>query len=353
MLMHLRVTTAAVAAAGGLVLTSAATPAVAARPTATTAPVRADWSNAAPSPDKRAEVGVGALGGRVYEVGGTIQRGEARAEWATTSVTSYDPATRSWAQHAPLPRPLTHVGVAALAGKLYAFGGFTSPVHMSPQSAAYAFDPKVNRWEQLPDMPQKLGSVSVVAVDGRLQLLGGRDSHEIEEQPGSPFPLGFGTVRTHLVYDPVRHSWSTAAPLPVEPRDHAGTVVIGHRIHVFGGRTGDVDDNLDRHDVYDTRTGRWSTAAPLPVPRSAGAATVMGGRIVYAGGECKSVGTSQAYDDVTVYTPRTDQWVSVAAMPQAKHAFGAATVGDRAYFLGGAQSCGGGASDDTLQLRLR
>jgi len=298
-------------------------------------------------------VAVAALGGRIYQVGGTLQLGDAQAEWATTSVTSYDPGSGEWSQHAPLPRPLTHVGVAALAGKLYAFGGFTSPVHMSPQSAAFVFDPKLDRWRQLPDMPVKLGSVSVAAVDGKLHLLGGRDSHEIAEQAGSPFPLGFGTVRSHLVYDPARQSWSSAAPLPAEPRDHAGTVVVGHHIHIFGGRVADVDDNLDRHDVYDTRTGRWSTAAPLPTPRSAGAATVIRGRIVYAGGECKVVGTSQAFDDVTVYTPRTDTWATVTSMPQAKHALGAATVGDRAYFLGGAQACGGGASDDTLQLRLR
>ncbi|BCJ55198.1 hypothetical protein Asp14428_66730 [Actinoplanes sp. NBRC 14428] len=130
-------------------------------------------------------------------------------------------------------------------------------------------------------------AVGVAAVHGKLHLIGGRDSHTVEPIPGTPISQGFGTVRTHLVYDPARHRWSEAAPLPADPRDHAGIAVLGHSIHVFGGRATTETTNLARHDVYDTRTGRWSTAAPLPTPRSAGAAVVLGGRIVYAGGECK------------------------------------------------------------------
>lgn len=319
---------------------------------------QAEWRDRAPMPEARAEVGVAALGGRLYVVGGTVQRGDEAPTYATTLVTSYDPRSDRWSEHAPLPRPLSHVGVAALHGRLYAFGGFTDIVHLDPQRLAYVYNPQDNAWSRLPDMPRKLGSVGVAAVDGKLHLIGGRDSRTTVTVPGTepPILMGLGTVRTHMVYDPVRRSWSEAAPLPGESRDHAGVAVVGHRIHVFGGRVEDVDDNLTRHDVYNTRTRRWTTAAPLPTPRSAGAAAVLESRIVYAGGECKPDGTAGpagTYDDVTAYNPRTDRWATLSPLPQGRHGFGAAQVGGRAYFVGGALTCGGGATVDTLALNLR
>ncbi|MFD6562741.1 Kelch repeat-containing protein [Micromonospora profundi] len=328
-----------------------ATPAVSAQAMPPAGHDRAVWSDRAPMSTARAEVGVAALGGRVYVVGGTVQSGDEQPTWATTLVTSYDPHTDRWRQHAPLPRPLTHVGVAGLNGKLYAFGGFTDIVHMHPQQVAYAYDPLRDAWSRLPDMPQKLGSVGVAAVNGKLHLLGGRDSRTVVTLPDPPISIGYGTVRTHLVFDPARRSWSTAAPLPVEPRDHAGVAVVGDRVHVFGGRVAEGEDNLARHDVYDTRTRRWSRAAPLPTPRSAGAAVVLDGRIVYAGGECRPDETT--YDDVTAYDPRKDRWTTLSPLPQGRHGLGAARVGDRGYFMAGALTCGGGASADTLELNLR
>ncbi|AGZ41285.1 Kelch repeat-containing protein [Actinoplanes friuliensis] len=331
---------------------SVAGPAFAAPAQSRTAQQQATWNVEVPSPESRSEVGVAALNGRVYVVGGGVERAGAEPQFASDLVTSYDPRTGRWANHAPLPRELSHVGVAALNGKLYAFGGFTNVVHIDPQPLAYEFDPRRERWTRLPDLPARLGSVSVAAVDGKLHLIGGRDSRRIETIPGVPFELGFGTVRSHFVFDPGRRTWSTAPQLPAESRDHAGIAVLGHRLHVIGGRVEDVDQNLARHDVYDTRSRRWTRAATLPVPRSAGAVVVLGGRIVYAGGECGPGG--ETFDDVTVYNPRTDRWSTVASMPLGgRHGLGAAQVAGRAYYIAGAPTCGGGSSVDTLELELR
>ncbi|MFF7610238.1 Kelch repeat-containing protein [Streptomyces parvulus] len=309
------------------------------------------WRYRAPMPAGRAEVGAAVLDGRLYVVGGTLQRDNTEPVWASDVVTSYDPRTDRWSSHAPLPRPLTHVGVAALGGRLYAFGGFTDAVHLRPQPAAYVYHPAGDRWSRLPDMPRRLGSVAVAAVGGRLHVIGGRESTSIVTIPEPPISLGFGTVNSHYVYDPRRCRWTTAPSLPGEPRDHAGIAVLGGDIHVFGGRVADVADNLARHDVYDTRAGRWTTAAPLPTPRSAGAAVVLSGRIVYAGGECGS--DSGTFGDVTVYDPHSGVWSTGSALPQSRHGFGAGAIHGRAYFAAGAPTCGGGASKDTLELRLR
>ena len=312
---------------------------------------QASWTTRAPLPIAMAEVGVAALGGKVYVVGGTEQRGKAPTIWASTLTIMYDPAANIWRKRASLPHGLTHAGVTALDGKLYAIGSFIKPVHIGPQNWAFVYDPGTNKWSALPPLAVARGSVAAVAVGDKIHVFGGRISNrvvKISSPPGTPAMFsGFGTVTTHQIYSPQTGEWSTGAPIPGPGRDHVGVAVLDGKVHLFGGRTADVQDNLDRHDVYDPATDRWTSAAPLPRPRSAGAYTVLDGLIIYAGGECKPGGqpfTPNAYDDVTGYDPKTDSWTVLPPLPQARHAFGAATVSDVAYFVGGAPVCGGGAT---------
>lgn len=316
------------------------------------------WTRKTPLPVAISEVGVGEVDDKIYVVGGTEQRGSAPATGASTLTMMYDPARDRWEERAPLPRPLSHVGVAALAGKLYALGGLSDNVHLGPQSLALVYDPRTNRWSELPPLSSPRGSVAAAACGDRIHALGGHDSRETTRlaPPGRPQMLvGIGTVATHEAFDPASSTWSPRSPLPGPPRDHMGVVALAGKIHVFGGRINDYSDMLDRHDVYDPASDVWAPAAPLPRPRSAGAFTVLDDLIIYAGGECKPGGlpfTRNAFEDVTAYDARSDTWLTLSPLPEGRHAFGAATVAGVAYFAGGALLCGGGASMDLLALTL-
>lgn len=90
------------------------------------------WSTAAPLPQPRAEHAVIGLDGKVYAVAGGIPQVNGTGmqnNGASTLVEDYDPVTDRWRVRAPLPRALTHVGLAALDGKIYAIGGFLGDVH--------------------------------------------------------------------------------------------------------------------------------------------------------------------------------------------------------------------------------
>ncbi len=309
------------------------------------------WTNRAPIPVGRAEVGVAELDGKVYTIGGTEQNGQDAPNYASTLNMMYDPATNAWQKRASLPFGLSHVGVASLDGKLYAIGGFTSPVHFDAHDLAFVYDPTTDKWRALPPISGVRGSVAAVAVDGRLHIFGGRNSLRVVKisTPGSPdFFAGYGTVATHEIYDPATGNWTPGVPLPGPTRDHVGVALLDGKVHLFGGRVADFTDNLDRHDVYDPKTETWTVAAPLPVPRSAGAYTVLTDRIIYAGGECTASG--DAFSDVTAYNSKTDSWTTLTPLPRGRHAFGAATVKDVAYFVGGAPVCGGGTLTDLLAL---
>lgn len=317
------------------------------------------WTRKAPMPVGRAEVGVAALDDKVYVVGGTEQAGNGPPRWDSTLNEMYDPVGDVWQERAPLPRGLSHVGLAALGGRLYAIGGFTTIVHMGAQNLVFVFDPAANKWTELPKLSGPRGSVAVAAVGGKLHVFGGRSSEKAMKisKPGdADVFLGLDPpVTTHEVYDPASGKWSAGSPVPGPGRDHMGVAVLDGKIYLFGGRTADVADNIDRHDVYDPAGDVWNTAAPLPRPRSSGAYAVLKNLVIYAGGECKPGGrpsTPNAFDDVTAYEAKTDSWSNLTPLPQARHAFGAATVGGVTYFAGGAPVCGGGALPDLLALQF-
>ncbi len=309
------------------------------------------WERRAPLPLAISDVGATVLDGRVHLVGGTDQVGS-----ATTFHMSYDPVGDVWEERAPLPRAMHHVGVTEIDGSIYAMGGLAANVHLRPQDSALVYEGKEDSWSELAPLPLSRGSIAVVGVGGKVHAFGGTTAERIVTQPGaSDMRVGVGSSRVHDVYDPTGGRWQQAEPLPGPPRDHAGIAVLHGRIHLFGGRVTDYSDMLDRHDVFDPGTGTWTNAAPLPRPRSAGAFTVLHGRIVYAGGECKPGGmpfSPNAFEDVDAYDAHTDRWIPMAALPQARHAFGAATVDGVAYFAGGAVVCGGGASTDVFALTI-
>ena len=320
--------------------------------------MRGTWKRRSSLPVAVSEVGVGVVDDVIHVVGGTEKGGEGPTAAASTLHLAYDPRSDRWDRRAPLPIAMSHVGVVGLDGRLYAFGGLGRNVHLEPKNAALAYLPEADRWEALPPFSSPRGGVTAAAVNGKIHIFGGRNSSKVIRisPPDAPEVLaGVGTVNTHEVFDPRTASWSEALPLPGPPRDHAGIAVLNGKIHVFGGRINDYSDMLDRHDVYDPVTGSWSSGAALPRPRSAGAFAVLDDLIIYAGGECKPGGkpfTANAFEDVTGYDAKTDQWLTLTSLPEGRHAFGAGTVGGVAYFAGGALLCGGGSSTDLLTLTL-
>ena len=283
------------------------------------------WSTAAPLPQPRAEHSVVGLDGKIYAIAGGIPKSGGtgmRNDGASTLVEEYDPATERWRTRAPLPRALTHVGLAALDGKIYAVGGFLGDVHQQAQAGAFVYDPATNQWSTLPSLPAPRGSVGTVALNGKIHAIGGRDPTDQVQA-------------THEVFDRVKRTWTSAAPLPLA-RDHLSAVVVDGRIHVIGGRTGDYTAVTAYHDVYDPATDTWSQASPMPTPRSAMAATVYENMIVVFGGECRG---GKTFSENEGYDLATGEWKTLKPAG-GRHGFGAATIAERAYFVAGAHGCG-------------
>jgi N-acetylneuraminic acid mutarotase len=195
------------------------------------------WSRERPLPAQRAEVAVVALNGWLHTIGGN------RYNVAVTAHDAYNPKTNTWRKLANLPEPRDHVGVAAYGDKIFAIGGFATPVHKNASAEAFEYDAATDTWRKLPAMMVARGSPGAATLDGKIHVIGGRGDDGV-------------TLATHEVYDPKTNRWSSAAPLP-QARDHLAIVAVDGKIHVIGGRRGSGLQRVARHDVYDPKMNQW------------------------------------------------------------------------------------------------
>ena len=280
------------------------------------------WSTHAPlSLGPRQEMGVAAVDGKVYVVGGFDASGQAVA-----TVEMYDPATDCWTQRASLPSPLHHVNLAAVGSKLYVVGGLSGS-SFSASGTTLEYDPGLDRWSPLTSMPggTERGASGVAVLDGRIVVAGG---------------LRGVSVADASLFDPEADAWSPLQPLGVA-RDHLGAATVGGQVYAVAGRAGGVLKAA--LEVLDASSGSWSRRADILTARGGVAAAELSGRLVVLGGEGNSADPAGIFHQTESYDPSTDAWRTEPPMQTGRHGIGAAAVGNRVYVPGGATHEGFGA----------
>jgi N-acetylneuraminic acid mutarotase len=282
------------------------------------------WSTHAPlSLGPRQEMGVAALDGKVYVVGGIDGSRQAIA-----TVEAYDPATDRWTQRASLPNAMHHVNLAAVNGKLYVVGAL-SGTSFDAIGDTLVYDPGADAWSPLSSMPsgtERGASGVAVLDDGRIVVAGGL--------------RGGDSVTDASVFDPGSDAWSPLQPLAVA-RDHLAAATVGGRVYAATGRAnGALKPALE---VLDVANGSWSRRADIPTARGGVAAAALSGRLVVLGGEGNSDDPAGIFHEVESYDPSSDSWRADPPMQTGRHGIGAAVVGDRLYVPGGATREGFGA----------
>jgi N-acetylneuraminic acid mutarotase len=103
----------------------------------------------------------------------------------------YDPQTDRWAPQAPLPTPRAGIGVAAVNGELFVFGGETfdpnggdGEVHGEVE----VFNPVTNTWRSLSPMPTPRHGIWASVIGNQIFL------------PGGGIVAGFGATNVNEVF---------------------------------------------------------------------------------------------------------------------------------------------------------
>jgi N-acetylneuraminic acid mutarotase len=213
-----------------------------------------------PGPALNAPAGV-ELGGKMHVIGGFIGAGNR----PTTTVRTFDPATRKWARVADLPAERGGHAAVALDGKIHVLGGGNSVSTIADHSV---FDPATGMWAAAAPVPRAEGSPAAVALDGKIWAIGGRS--------------GLSDYGDVYVYDPATDAWTNGPAIP--PRGTAGAAVLGGAIYVFGGESQPASKVLG--DVFRLRAGEtpWTRIARLPTPRNYAQAVVFRRGILVVGG---------------------------------------------------------------------
>jgi len=309
------------------------------------------WQRRAALPVARNHLGGGALGGRVYAVGGQFGGNESSGNRA--EVHRYDPATDRWTAVAPLPAPRGHTTASVFAhrGRLVVAGGTVNGNVASSDVTAY--DPAANAWmrlpslpagrktpvadaigdafvvttgngggattttwsgalpetwDGLPSMPVALGEVAGGVVGGALYLVGEGSGATLRQD------LGTGAWRSDLAQRPYRGH-------------HHAAEVLGGRLYLFGG----LGSGAGRTQIFDPAANRWTTGADMPFAAGSSSSAVIGGKVYVAGG---IVGTATT-DRTAVYDPATNRWTQLAPMPAGRNHAASGTDGRRLFVFGG------------------
>ena len=133
------------------------------------------WETRQIMPTARNHAAIGAVGGKIYVLGGRVGGASLGTSSNTDLVEVYDPAADLWGVPlAKLPIPRTGMGWATHQGKIYLAGGqiYDSSIH-GVYGLFEAFDPATNTWSRLPPISPPRHGVSVAAIGNRIYVIGG------------------------------------------------------------------------------------------------------------------------------------------------------------------------------------
>ena len=197
-------------------------------------------------------------------------------------------------------------------------------------------------WRAFAPFPEPTWELEGVECRGRIYLIGG-----ITNAWGAR--SGWKPNRMVYEYDPRADQWTRKASIPL-PVHHMAITECEGMIYGFGGYRTPEQGPDDWQPVslawkYDPIADRWSELAALPSARGAAAAATLGGRIYIAGGSyaCKRRGDAAAApraphvstDEVLVYDPRTDTYTQAAPLLTARNHHLLEMLDGKLYALGG------------------
>ncbi len=273
--------------------------------------VEDSWNTKAPMCYPRDYLGVIAVDGKIYAIGGA--RGT--NDYVGTNE-RYDPKTDTWTTLEPMPTARRSFAIAAYDGKIYCIGGMIvnpGPALFTPLSVNEVYDIATNSWSTLKIHAPIRGTLYAHAVDGKI------------------FVINLGGELA--MYDPIMDVWTnkTSTPSPFDcVSDSAvvdGKIIV---IHSIGTAVG-IEPGVK---IYDPKTDQWTEGStPTYVGSFYWIERVVATTGVYAPQRLYVLGASGLSNNV--YDPVSDTWLTAKAMPAARSQFGIAVVKDILYVIGG------------------
>ena len=226
----------------------------------------------------------------VYTFGG--QTAESPAP--SGGVQAYNVATNTWTSRSAHVQPVTRGnGVGKIGSKLYFSGGYYGDELYASELDAYDYG--TDRMIKKADMPKHTGDGVTGVINGKLYVLPGTCELGVTSQGY----CATNPIRRLYRYDPATNTWVAGALAPHFHKNGAAGVING-KFYVAGGLNS--FQPVADLDVYDPATNTWKTLAPLPTAGVAIGAALGGKLFVISAG-------NHSY----AYNPATNTWKTRAS----------------------------------------
>jgi len=283
------------------------------------------WVDRAPLQVARNNLGVVALNGKIYAIGGDTISGfwtysmglqNPKTGGIVGYVEEYDPATNTWKFKAQMPTPRAGFAIASLHDKIYCIGGNSQLNEV--------YNPATDTWENKKPIPTSITDIPASVIEGKIYII---------DYSG-----------TNYVYDPVTDNWEIKAHSPTPSAagfmGHVSAVIDG-KVHIISGLSGSSDSNL--HQIYNPTDDKWNHAS---VPSNSignafanGAAEATTGRLapkrMFVFGPRGNLRQGEPDGTNRIYDSQKDSWTFGANLPSYRINFGTAVLNDTLFVIGG------------------
>ena len=278
------------------------------------------WNTKTPMSQARAGLGVVAVDGKIYAIGGSTANGFHLALSSSGGYVGtneqYDPKTDTWTILEPMPTPRAGFAIAAYDGKIYCIGGFVCDKHdqLVNLNVVEVYDIGTNSWSTKNPIPINELVVSSVSGPKTAGIIN-----------GNIFIIA--NQWNLFMYNPVDDVWVEKNHVPLYL--HAVSTVADGKVIVTG-------NFLHMHFepkvmIYDPETDMWryGKSGPLLEGSSVAVGVTTG---LYAP---QNIYVFSDAKDTVAYDPLNDDWMTAQNMPTDRIAFGVAVVDDVVYVIGG------------------
>ncbi len=280
------------------------------------------WTTMTPMPTARGGLGVAAVNGKIYAVGGL------NGNSPVNNNEQFDPISNQWTVEMPMPTARSGFAIAVYDNKIYCIGGTVGNGYVANNEV---YDPSTNTWETKASMPTPRSDLTASVVNDKIYLIGGKKYSNAD-----PY---FIETNVNEVYDPANNTWTTKASIPTAVYGYASATING-KVYIIGGSNNPTSSQngalINANQVYDPQTDNWSLAANLPTLATYGAAAatedyMVPSRLYLVGGYLWDTFSSKTQ----IYNPSNNSWTEGPSLPSPEAHLGLAVVNDILYAIGG------------------